>query len=194
MRNAKCSALNHRIPGRKSQLRCCISQRRSRAAAPCRATVNLGAILGLGLDRACLGDILPDPADARSVYAFVLEDKADFIASNLTEAGRSPVHVESCDAVPEEVLRGPERQTQDATVPSLRADTVLAAMMRTSRSIAAQAIQSGRVEVNHVPLRTAHEDVFEGDIFTVRGVGRYRLVAIGGKSRKDRIFITFYQY
>ena len=154
----------------------------------------LGAILGLGLDRACLGDILPDPADARSVYAFVLEDKADFIASNLTEAGRSPVHVERCDAVPEEVLRGPERQTQDATVPSLRADTVLAAMMRTSRSIAAQAIQSGRVEVNHVPLRTAHEDVFEGDIFTVRGVGRYRLVAIGGKSRKDRIFITFYQY
>ena len=79
-------------------------------------------------------------------------------------------------------------------LPSLRADTVLAAMMRTSRSIAAQAIQSGRVEVNHVPLRTAHEDVFEGDIFTVRGVGRYRLVAIGGKSRKDRIFITFYQY
>ena len=154
----------------------------------------LGAILGLGLDRACLGDILPDPADARSVYAFVLEDKADFIASNLTEAGRSPVHVERCDAVPEEVLRGPERQTQDATVPSLRADTVLAAMMRTSRSIAAQAIQSGRVEVNHVPLRTAHEDVFEGDIFTVRGVGRYRLVAIGGKSRKDRIFITSYQY
>ena len=104
------------------------------------------------------------------------------------------VHVERCNAVPEEVLRGPERQTQDATVPSLRADTVLAAMMRTSRSIAAQAIQSGRVEVNHVPLRTAHEDVFEGDIFTVRGVGRYRLVAIGGKSRKDRIFITFYQY
>ena len=26
----------------------------------------LGAILGLGLDRACLGDILPDPADARA--------------------------------------------------------------------------------------------------------------------------------
>lgn len=48
--------------------------------------------------------------------------------------------------------------------------------------------------MNHVPLRTAHEDVFESDIFTVRGVGRYRLVAIGGKSRKDRIFITFYQY
>lgn len=176
-------------------MRCCISQRRSRAAAPCRATVTIwGQSWVLAWIVPVWGDILPDPADARSVYAFVLEDKADFIASNLTEAGRSPVHVERCNAVPEEVLRGPERQTQDATVPSLRADTVLAAMMHTSRSIAAQAIQSGRVEVNHVPLRTAHEDVFEGDIFTVRGVGRYRLVAIGGKSRKDRIFITFYQY
>ena len=214
MRNAKCSALNHRIPGRKSQLRCCISQHRSRAAAPCRATVTIWGrswvlawivpVWGIScrirpMPAGChaawrYGRVLPPgaSADARSVYAFALEDKADFIASNLTEAGRSPVHVERCDAVPEEVLRGPERQTQDATVPSLRADTVLAAMMRTSRSIAAQAIQSGRVEVNHVPLRTAHEDVFEGDIFTVRGVGRYRLVAIGGKSRKDRIFITFY--
>ena len=66
--------------------------------------------------------------------------------------------------------------------------------MRTSRAMGAQAIQSGRGEVNHCPLRTAHEVVFAGDIFTVRGVGRYRLVAIGGKSRKDRIFITFYQY
>ena len=131
----------------------------------------LGAILGLGLDRACLGDILPDPADARSVYAFVLEDKADFIASNLTEAGRSPVHVESCDAVPEEVLRGPERQTQDATVPSLRADTVLAAMMHTSRSIAAQAVHNyfqsrGYVYV-HTPLITANDAEGAGNTFTV---------------------------
>ena len=154
----------------------------------------LGAILGLGLDRACLGDILPDPADARSVYAFVLEDKADFIASNLTEAGRSPVHAERCDTVPEAVLRGPERQTRDATVPSLRADTVLAAMMHTSRTKAAEHIAAGRVEVNHLPLRAAHEAMYASDIITVRGVGRFRLAEIGGKSKKDRQFITFYQY
>ena len=80
------------------------------------------------------------------------------------------------------------------TMPHLRPRTNMFQAVFRVRSIAAQAIQSGRVEVNHVPLRTAHEDVFEGDIFTVRGVGRYRLVAIGGKSRKDRIFITFYQY
>ena len=59
---------------------------------------------------------------------------------------------------------------------------------------AAQAIAAGKVEVNHLPLRTAHEPVYEGDLFTVRGQGRWRLQAVGGKSRKDRIFITFFQY
>ena len=90
----------------------------------------------------------------------------------------------------------PKRHSMEylRTVTHLRPRTNTFQAVFRVRSIAAQAIQSGRVEVNHVPLRTAHEDVFEGDIFTVRGVGRYRLVAIGGKSRKDRLFISFYQY
>ena len=62
------------------------------------------------------------------------------------------------------------------------------------QALAAQAIAAGKVEVNHLPLRTAHEPVYEGDLFTVRGQGRWRLQAVGGKSRKDRIFITFFQY
>ena len=99
-----------------------------------------------------------------------------------------------CAAVPEHVLAAPQRALREATVPSLRADAVLGAMMNTSRALAAQAIAAGKVEVNHLPLRTAHEPVYEGDLFTVRGQGRWRLQAVGGKSRKDRIFITFFQY
>ena len=63
-----------------------------------------------------------------------------------------------------------------------------------SRGQAAQVISEGRVQVNHVPLRSAHDAVYAGDIFTVRGSGRYRLQEIGGKSRSDRTFILFYQY
>lgn len=154
----------------------------------------LGSILGLGLERTCVGDLIRHPSDETVTYAFVLEDKADFIASNLTAAGRCPIRAEQCNEVPQEALKQPERSLHEATVPSLRADTVLAAMMHTSRTLAADAIRAGRVEINHVLLRSAHEDVYTGDIFTVRGSGRYRLEAIGGKSKKDRIFITFYQY
>ena len=154
----------------------------------------LGAMLGLGIERVCVGDILPDAQDPAVFYAFVLEEKADFLAAELTQAGRAAVCAARCAAVPEHVLAAPQRALREATVPSLRADAVLGAMMNTSRALAAQAIAAGKVEVNHLPLRTAHEPVYEGDLFTVRGQGRWRLQAVGGKSRKDRIFITFFQY
>ena len=51
-----------------------------------------------------------------------------------------------------------------------------------------------RLEINHVPVSSAHAPVYEGDIFTVRGMGRFKLEALGGKSRKDRLFIQYFQY
>lgn len=154
----------------------------------------LGSILGLGLERTCVGDLLQDPQDETICYAFVLQDKGELICNELTSAGRCPVRASLCDAVPDSVLQGPQRQLQQATVPSLRADTVLSAMLHTSRSKAAELIAAGRVEINHLPLHAAHETVYAQDLFTVRGMGRFRLQEIGGKSRKDRIFITYFQY
>lgn len=154
----------------------------------------LGAILALGLDRACLGDLRQAPGDEAIFYAVVLADKQELIASELTGAGRCPVQVACCDALPREILQGEQRTLQEATVPSLRVDAVLAAMMHTSRAKVADYIAAGRVEINHLPLRTAHETVYPRDIFTVRGQGRYQLVEIGGKSRKERVFISFFQY
>lgn len=154
----------------------------------------LGAILGLGLDRACLGDLLQDPEDARVFYAMVLEDKQEFIALELTNAGRYSVKAEACDQLPQHLWRGTEHSMQETTVSSLRVDAVLAAMMHTSRTCAAEYIAAGRVEINHLPVHAAHEPVYTRDIFTVRGIGRFRLMEIGGKSRKDRIFISFFQY
>lgn len=154
----------------------------------------LGAILGLGLDRACLGDILPDPQDPCVMYAFVLEDKQEFLAEELHQAGSWSVRAEICEEIPAQVLKEPERELHDTTVSSLRADAVLASMMHTSRTVAAQAISGGKVEINHLPLRSASEPVYAGDLFTVRGAGRWRVKEIGGTSRKGRLFITYFQY
>lgn len=153
----------------------------------------LGALLGLGLERACLGDLIITQTPGVA-YAFVLADKVDFITMNLCSAGRCTVRAEQCDTLPPDAVQAMTYPMQQATVPSLRADVVLAAMMHTSRTLAAQAIQAGRVEINHMALHAGHEAVFAKDIVTVRGTGRYRLAEIGGKSKKDRIFIIFYQY
>ena len=154
----------------------------------------LGSILGLGLERTCVGDLLADPERGDTFYAVVLADKQAFINAELTSAGHCTVHTECVDALPAHLLRSRDRALQEATVPSLRADAVLAVMMHTSRTRAAEYIAAGRVEINHLPLKAAHETAYAEDIFTVRGVGRFKLAAIGGKSRKDRLFISFYQY
>ena len=124
----------------------------------------------------------------------MLADKAELIAADLTMAGRSAVRAEVCGALPAARMQEPPRTLCQATVPSLRADAVLGAMLHIPRAQAAQAIAAGRVLINHVPLRTAHERVYAQDLFTISGVGRCRLQTIGGKSRKDRVFIEFYRY
>ena len=93
-----------------------------------------------------------------------------------------------------ELRRQAEREMHSATVSSLRLDAVLAAMLHCSRGQASELIEAGRVEINHLPADKPHAQVYEGDVFTVRGKGRFNLTALPGKSRKDRSIIEFFQY
>ena len=93
----------------------------------------LGAILGLGLERSCVGDLLADPEREDTFYAVILADKQEFINAELTGAGHCTVHTACIDALPARLAESRERTLQEATVPSLRADAVLAAMLHTSR-------------------------------------------------------------
>ena len=86
------------------------------------------------------------------------------------------------------------RRIQTASLASLRLDAALAAMLHCSREEAAQLVRTGRVQANHLEMTSPHAAIYEGDIFTIRGKGRFRLESIGGKSRRDRIFIQYYQY
>lgn len=134
-------------------------------------------------------DLLADPECEDTFYAVILADKQEFINAELTGAGHCTVHTACIDALPARLAESRERTLQEATVPSLRADAVLAAMLHTSRTRAAEYIAAGRVEINHLPLKAAHETAYAADIFTVRGVGRFKLAAIGGKAAGSSVHI-----
>jgi RNA-binding protein YlmH len=154
----------------------------------------LGSLMGLELRREALGDIVL-PSDAPgTAYVFALEPAAQLICQELLQAGRTELATRllAPDEVPE--FRTAERRKCTATVSSLRLDAVLAAMLHCSRGQASELVTAGRVEINHLPAEKPSAPVYEGDVFTVRGKGRFALTTLPGKSKKERLIIEFFQY
>ena len=76
------------------------------------------------------------------------------------------------------------------TVKSLRLDSVLAGAFALSRANAAAAVAQGLVSVNYLPCEKPDRAVAPGDVLSLRGKGKVTVGEPGGKTRKDRQFIT----
>ena len=146
----------------------------------------LGALMGLGIRRSVIGDILVGENGADII---VLREMAEYLLQNLTGAGRARISTEEI-ALSE--LKIPEKEYKEFedTVASLRLDAVLASAFRISRGKAAEAIKQGLVFVNHLEAARPDMNVDEGAILVIRHLGRAELKEIGKRTRKDRIRIT----
>ncbi|MGF6376688.1 RNA-binding protein YlmH [Clostridiales Family XIII bacterium PM5-7] len=150
----------------------------------------LGSLVGLGIKREMTGDILvrEDGADI-----IVLEDIAQFIMNHYVKAGRTSLSLTE-HSISELMIPKQNRKIINDTVASLRLDNIIASTFKLSRSKAVEAISRGLVFVNHIEMTKADVKIAEGDVITLRGKGKVKLVEIGGKSRKDRQYIVLEQY
>ena len=150
----------------------------------------LGSLMGLGLTREKVGDILVSP---RWADVLVGGSVADHLLREFTRAGRVPLQVEEISLGE---LRIPAQQVKllRDTVASLRLDCVLAAGFSVSRGAAADLIRGGKTEVNWMPCDKPDATVEQGDVLTVRGLGKCRLEEVGGQSRKGRTSVTMKRY
>ncbi len=145
----------------------------------------LGSLMGLGIAREKIGDLLVG-ADCCDLMA--ADTVAEFLCSSWTSAGRARVRVEM---ISPGQLHIPERHFEEIadTVPSLRLDAVLASGFRTSRSRAAEWIAAGRVQVNWRECLKPDRILAEGDTVSARGQGKFQLSQVKGTTRKGRIAI-----
>ncbi|MDO4395918.1 MAG: YlmH/Sll1252 family protein [Clostridia bacterium] len=150
----------------------------------------LGSLLGLGLKREMVGDIMvrDDGADI-----IVLAEIADFIDMNYYKAGRTNLSVTQLP-ISELLLQEHKVTVVTDTVASLRLDSVIASAFGLSRGKSAEAITRGLVFGNNMEITKTDFQLSEGDKLTLRGKGKAVLSEVGGKSRKDRQYITIERY
>ena len=150
----------------------------------------LGALMGCGIKRETVGDIYV--ATGRCDF-LVTRDILPYVLQNLTDAGRTRLHLEQ---IPLSALEAPEQKTKQirGTVSSLRLDGVVAEGFALSRSRAAEVIAAGKTELNYMLCTKPDRLVAEGDVISVRGLGKMRLEAVGGNTKKGRISIEICRY
>jgi RNA-binding protein YlmH len=128
----------------------------------------LGSILGLGIDRAKIGDIF---IFEKRAVAFVNKSVSDFIIIGLKSVGR--VSVEA-SIVQDEFFIPPllEYKETAVNVASLRLDAVISAGFLLSRSLSLKLIQGDKAQINWVNISNPSAAVKKGDSITLRGHGR----------------------
>ena len=145
----------------------------------------LGAILGMGVGREWVGDIL---VQGDTAY-IVCQPSVLRHLESIEKVGRYTVRAEviSLDALPT-----PERKTEERrfTVMSARLDAVCAGLFHLSRTEAARQIAAGLLSLNYTECIKADAPIREGDVISLRGAGKGRILEIGGSSRKGRMFVT----
>ncbi len=145
----------------------------------------MGSILGLGIKRSAIGDIVVKDGEC---FVFSNPSIADFILLNLNKIGRQKVTLNMFS--PQDVMMPPREFNEFfASVASLRLDAVVSTAAHMSRSKAVSLIEKELVCVNWQVVTNSSKNVSEGDVLSVRGFGRIRIGEIMGETKKGRIKI-----
>ena len=145
----------------------------------------LGAVLGLGIERDRIGDLLVFDDTA---YLFCLSPVVSVLLQELEKVGKVSVKAEQV-ALSEVPISERKVKKITFTVKSLRLDAVTGDMFGVSRTLAAELIREGAVTLNYSICEKVDATVKEGDTLSVHGKGKGRISQIGGRSRKDRLFV-----
>lgn len=151
----------------------------------------MGGILALGIERDAVGDIVAEESGA---LVFTEPHMAAFLAAELHTIGRDRVRVRALDALPPDFVPEKRREAVSDTVASPRLDCVVAALANLSRETAQKQIRQRLVEVNYQTAEKEDAALNDGDILSVRGVGKFRILSLTQRTRRGRLRLEAEKY
>ena len=151
----------------------------------------LSALIKIGIDRGKIGDILVDDYGA-DIIAFDMNK--EFIIQSLSELTR--FRKANIDVIPIDDIKQKIDRFEESTiiVSSMRIDNIVAELAGCSRTNADEYINSEKVFVNYETALKVSKTIFEGDIVTIRGKGKFRIDGLVRNTRNNRFVIKVNKY
>ncbi|MBD5083195.1 MAG: hypothetical protein HDT34_03390 [Clostridiales bacterium] len=145
----------------------------------------LGSLMGLGIKREVLGDIVI--ADNIG-YIFCLNSIAEYIVQELSKVRHTIVKCSVAEALPESAVKKPEEEQM--VVASERLDVIVSAVYNFSRSAVKEFFIARKIYVNSRLCENFSYTPKENDIISVRGKGRFVYNGVLGTTKKSRNIIS----
>lgn len=146
----------------------------------------LGAFLSLGMKRKKVGDIF---AGNGKVQIVLDKDISAYVIMNMTTIRKSSITFEE-KSFSDVIEHEPIWSRSEKVVSSLRLDTILKEIYSVSRKEAQTLIGKGLVKVNYRTVEDSKFILREGDMISLRGKGRSKLIAVNGHTKKEKIKVT----
>ena len=145
----------------------------------------LGSLMGLGLRREMLGDII---INENVAYLVCLDSVSDFIINQLDKVKHTSVKCSESDYIPSDVL--PELKTLEFIVSSERLDVLISAVYNLSRNDSRKRIEGETVFCNSALTDNSSFVPTSGTLISVRGLGRFIYDGVLRQTKKGRNVIS----
>lgn len=151
----------------------------------------LGTVMSFGLVRERIGDII---VHEDSAYIIVLEENATYLKSSFEYEKRFKKAKISIIDVHEIKTKPIEFEEIIISINSIRLDSIISEIIKTSRRIAQEFLEEEKVSINYVVETKPTKAIKEKDILIIRGKGKFIVDEFIGQNKKGKELIKIQKY
>lgn len=148
----------------------------------------LGTLFSLGLDYDLIGDIV---VEENYAYFTSLTRLNDLIDNNFNIIKNKYIKPKK---VNEMIITKDKFNNFNIIISSMRLDCIVSKLANLGRNDAIKYINDGFVLLNYKECKNIKKQVFEGDIISIRKVGKFKIRNEEKKTKKDNILLNISKY
>lgn len=149
----------------------------------------LGSIFSHNIEDAYFGDII-----ISDKYYIIVKGKIkDYLLIHYKNIGKKKISLEERNLSD---IQNYKLSYKDIkfVISSLRIDNIISKLVPTSRSIALEMIQLKKITLNYQLLKNKNYQLKEGDIFSIRGIGKFKFEKINNITKNKKYQVTIKKY